>query len=81
MFPGLTPGRHIQASSLREQLQVVFGPQAARLHTLHELTKLTPIATIAEALRYATKTIEQHARASATTYTQYVASRHTTTPA
>jgi hypothetical protein len=55
--------------------------QGAVRGTLHELTKLTPIAIIAEALGYATKTIEQHARASATTYTQYVASRHTTTPA
>jgi hypothetical protein len=68
---------HIQGSSLREQLQLVFGPQTARLGTLHELTKLTPIAIIAEAFGYATKTIEQHARASATTYTQYVASQHT----
>jgi hypothetical protein len=43
--------------------------------------ELTPIAIIAEALGYATKTIEQHASASATTYSQYVANRHTTTPA
>jgi hypothetical protein len=81
MFPGLTPGRHIRASSLCEQLQFVFGPQAARLGALHQLTKLTPIAIIAEALGYATKTIEQHASASASTHSQYVANRHTTTPA
>jgi hypothetical protein len=81
MFPGLTPGRHIQASSLREQLQLVFGPQAARLCTLHELTKLTPIATHRGSTRLRHQNDRQHARASATTYTQYVASRHTTTPA
>lgn len=77
---GRQPARQ-STSSLRDQLQLVFGPQAARLGALHELTKLTPIAIIAEALGYATKTIEQHARASATTYTRYVASRHTTTSA
>jgi hypothetical protein len=38
---------------------------AAQLDALHELTKLTTIAIIAEALGYATKTIEQHASASA----------------
>jgi hypothetical protein len=47
------PAIQIQASSLRQQLPLVLGPQAARLGTLHELTKLPPIAIIAEALSYA----------------------------
>jgi integrase len=76
VFPGYGPGRHINAASLRERLYQLFSPQAARLGTLHELTKLAPIATIADALGYSTKTIERHARGAATTYAGYVANRH-----
>jgi hypothetical protein len=75
VFPGFGPGRHINAASLRERLHRLFSPQAARLGTLHELTKLAPIAIIADALGYSTKTIERHARGAATTYAEYVATR------
>jgi hypothetical protein len=51
----------------------VFSPQAARLGTLHELTKLAPVAIIADALGDAPATIERHALASASTYAKYVA--------
>jgi hypothetical protein len=75
VFPGFGPGRHINAVSLRERLHRLFSPQAARLGTLHELTKLAPIAIIADALGYSTKTIERHARGAAATYAEYVATR------
>lgn len=75
VFPGFGPGRHINAASLRERLHRLFSPQAARLGILHELTKLVPIAIIADALGYSTKIIERHARGAATTYAEYVATR------
>ena len=62
-------------NSLRERLQRLFSPRAARLGTLHELTKLAPIAIIADTLGYTAHTIELHARGAATTYAQYVATR------
>jgi hypothetical protein len=73
-FPGVAPGRHISPAQLRERLHPLFSPRAARLGTLHELTKLTPIAIIAEALGYTAQTIEQHAKGAAITYAEYVAS-------
>jgi len=50
--------------------------RAARLGTLHELTKLAPIAVIAETLGYSPATIERHAIGSAATYAQYIAAAH-----
>jgi len=46
--------------------------RAARLGTLHDLTKLAPVAIIAEALGYNPKTIEAHATASGADYARYV---------
>jgi hypothetical protein len=37
------------------------------------MTKLAPTAILAEVLGYNPQTIDQHARASASTYAQYVA--------
>ena len=51
----------------------MFSARAARLGTLHELTKIAPIPIIAEVLGYAPATIERHAIGSASTYSQYVA--------
>jgi hypothetical protein len=73
--PERGPGRRRCGRSLRERLHRLFSPQAARLGTLHELTKLAPIAIIADALGYSTKTIERHARGAAATYAEYVATR------
>lgn len=74
VFRGRSPGQHINAMSLRERLRRrVFSTRAARLGTLHELTKLTPVAVIAEALGYSLKTIETHATASGADYAHYVA--------
>jgi hypothetical protein len=75
VFRGSSPGQPIHAATLRNRLRDLFSTQAARLGTLHELTKLTPVAIIAEALGYHPTTIERHAIASATTYAQYVAAR------
>ncbi|WP_410788638.1 hypothetical protein [Kribbella sp. C-35] len=52
---------------------LVFRTRAARLGTLHELTKLVPI--IADALGYHPSTIERHAIGSASVYCQYIAAR------
>lgn len=43
VFRGYSPGRHIDASHLRNRLRHVFSTRAARLGTLHELTKLAPL--------------------------------------
>jgi hypothetical protein len=73
VFRGYSPGRHIQGSSLRSRLKSVFGTRAARLGTLHELTKLGPVPIIADALGYHPSTIERHAIGSASTYAEYIA--------
>ncbi|TQM01626.1 hypothetical protein [Pseudonocardia kunmingensis] len=78
VFRGCSPGQHIRAASLRARLRDLFSTRAARLGTLHELTKLTPVAIIAEALGYHPATIERHAIGSATTYARYVAARANT---
>ena len=75
IFLGYMPGRHITAASLRQRLTRVFSTRAARLSTLHELTKLAPVPIIAEVLGYSPATIERHAVASAATYSQYIAAR------
>jgi hypothetical protein len=73
VFRGYSPGCHIHAASLRTRLEAVFSTRAARLGTLHELTKLAPVAIIADALGYHPSTIDRHAIASAATYARYVA--------
>jgi hypothetical protein len=50
VFRGHSPGQHINAMSLRERVRDVLGARAARLGTLAELTKLAPVAVIAETL-------------------------------
>ena len=70
---GYSPGRHIHGSSLRSRLKTVFSTRAARLGTLHELTKLGPVPIIADALGYHPSTIERHAIGSASTYAEYIA--------
>lgn len=72
VFRGFSPGQHIGSGHLRQRLQTVFSARAARLGTLHELTKLAPVAIIAEALGYSTTTIERHSIDSAASYAQYV---------
>jgi hypothetical protein len=73
IFRGNRPGQHITAAQLRERLTRVFSARAARLGTLHELTKIAPIPIIAEIPGYAPVTIERHAVGSASTYSRYVA--------
>jgi integrase len=74
VFRGTPPGRHLDPGHLRRRLQEVFRSRAARLGTLHELTKLAPIAVLAEALDYSPGTLERHAVDSANGYARYVAS-------
>lgn len=73
VFRGYSPGRHIHGSSLRSRLKEVFSTRAARLGTLHELTKLGPVSIVADALGYHPSTIERHAIGSASVYSQYIA--------
>lgn len=73
VFRGYSPGRHIHGSSLRSRLKTVFSTRAARLGTLHELTKLGPVPIIADALGYHPQTVERHAIGSASTYAEYIA--------
>jgi hypothetical protein len=75
VFRGHSPGQHNDASHLRTRLRHVFSTRAARLGTLHELTKLTPVAILADTLGYSPATIERHAVDSATAYARYVAAR------
>jgi hypothetical protein len=75
VFRGSSPGHHLRASTLRHRLRELFSTRAARLGSLHELTKLAPVAIIAEALGYHPATIERHAIGSAATYARYVTAR------
>lgn len=74
VFRGGSPGKHLRASSLTERLSTAFSSRAARLGTLHELTKVAPVAIIAEALGYSPTTIERHAIDSSANYAQYIES-------
>lgn len=73
VFRGASPGRHIHPGYLTTRLSKLFSTRAARLGTLHELTKLAPVAIIAETLGYSPTTIERHAIDSASAYAQYIA--------
>lgn len=73
IFRGYSPGRQVDATHLRNRLRAVFSTRAARLGTLHELTKLAPVAILAEPLGYSPATIERHAVESASSYARYVA--------
>ncbi|MEV4991843.1 Fis family transcriptional regulator [Pseudarthrobacter sp. LMD1-1-1.1] len=75
VFTGHFPGKHINPSHLTQRLTRIFSTRAARLGTLHELTKLAPVAIIAETLGYSPTTIERHATDSAAAYAQYIATR------
>jgi hypothetical protein len=80
IFRGSKPGMNITAAYLRTRLRREFSARAARLGTLHELTRLAPVAIIAETLGYSPKTIERHSVASATTYSRYIAAVRDTRP-
>ena len=73
MFRSSLPGQHLSAGHLRHRLSTHFSARAARLGTLHELTKHAPVAIIADALGYAPTTIAHHATASSAGYAQYIA--------
>ncbi|KLU08416.1 Fis family transcriptional regulator [Kocuria sp. SM24M-10] len=75
IFRGNSPGQHLDASHLRRRLKTVCAPRAARLGTLEELTKLSPIPVLAEILGYHPNTIERHATHAASTYARYIAAR------
>ena len=72
VFPGYSPGEHLNASFLRHALARYFSVRAARLGALSELSRLGPIPVIAEALGYSTQTIERHAVDANAAYARYV---------
>jgi hypothetical protein len=65
IFRGGSPGQHLAAAHLRNRIKTIIAVRSARLGTLHELTRLAPIAVVADVLGYSDKTIERHAIASA----------------
>lgn len=75
VFRGYRPGMHVTPTHLRGRLRPVLAALEARLGTLNELTQTTPIGILAETLGYSPQTLEAHARASASTYARYVATR------
>ena len=75
VFRGYRPGMHVTPTHLRNHLRPVVAALEARLGTLNELTQTTPIAILAETLGYSPQTLEAHARASASTYSRYIATR------
>lgn len=73
VFRGNSPGRHIDPMHLRLRLRDhLVSARAARLGTLHELSKLAPAAIIADVLGYHPSTIERHAVDAAGTYAEYI---------
>jgi integrase len=75
VFRGYRPRMHVTPTHLRNHLRPVLAALEARLGTLNELTQTIPIAILAETLGYSPQTLEAHARASASTYARYVATR------
>lgn len=72
IFRGAMPGNHITAMQMRQQLRPLFSSLAARLGTLTELSRQTPVAVLAEALGYTAATLEKHAAVSGADYGKYV---------
>ncbi|WP_245556896.1 Fis family transcriptional regulator [Jongsikchunia kroppenstedtii] len=75
VFRGYTPGAHLDPAHLRLRLKPLFAALAARLGTLTELTKTTPVAILAQILGYDATTLEAHARMAGAGYAEYIALR------
>lgn len=72
IFRGAMPGNHITAMHMRQQLHPLFSSLAARLGTLTELSRQTPVAILSEALGYTAATLEKHAAVSGADYGKYI---------
>lgn len=75
IFRGRSPGHHLGAAHLRQRLKTVCSTRAARLGTLAELARTSPIPVLAEILGYHQTTLERHAVASANAHSRYIAAR------
>lgn len=73
IFTGAMPGTHLTAGHLRNRLRPMFSSLAARLGTLTEISRDSPIAILAETLGYQPATLERHATMAAADYGAYVA--------
>ncbi len=72
IFPSTKPGHHIGPQTMSTRLKQLYAARAARLGTLQEITKTTPIAIIAQSLGYSPSTIETHSVSAATQYGRYM---------
>jgi AraC-like DNA-binding protein len=73
VFRGTKPGQHSSPAALRLRLRNTFASRAARLGTLHELTKTTPIAILADGLGYSPATLERLGVDAGQNFSRYVA--------
>lgn len=73
VFRGTMPGAHITATHLRQEMRPLCSALAARLGTLTELSRQSPVAILAEVLGYRAETLDKHAAASGADYERYIA--------
>lgn len=73
VFRGTKPGQHSSPAALRLRLSKTFASRAARLGTLHELAKTTPIAILADGLGYSPATLERLGVEAGQNFARYVA--------
>ena len=73
IFRGYSPGQPLNPAGLADHLKRVFAVRAARLGTLHELSKSEHVPVIAEVLGYSPATIVRHQVGPATAYGRYIA--------
>lgn len=71
-FPGFKPGQPIGPGFLADKIKATIQARAARLGALDELSKLSPVKIVADALGYSPRTLEIYAIDSGATYAKYL---------
>ena len=74
VFRSYRRGMHVTPTHVRNHLRPILAARNTPRQT-EELTRTRPIAILADTLGYSPQTLEAHARASASTYARYVATR------
>ncbi|MGW9156108.1 hypothetical protein [Microbacterium sp. NPDC055665] len=72
VFPGFKPGQPINPGFLSDKIKKTIQARAARLGALDELSKLSPVTIVADALGYSPRTLEIYAIDSGATYAKYL---------
>ena len=72
VFPGFKPGQPINPGFLADKIKATIQARAARLGALDELSKLSPVTIVADALGYSPRTLEIYAIDSGATYARYL---------